>query len=190
MKFIFLSFLLNLFFIFLFQKSKFISIRKKIWTFSFLKNNFILTQHETADFLDIILLNLDAGKNIYQSFENAMTFTINLNIKKAANEALTRYSIGCPFITALQKSTGKKKNQYYDEIIENMIISLKLGTSLQKNLTELSKNMRTQANLKLDEITAQAPVKMVFPLVFFIFPVIFILLSSGSIQDLIRSLRF
>jgi tight adherence protein C len=77
-----------------------------------------------------------------------------------------------------------------DKIIENMIISLKLGTSLQKNLTELSKNMRTQANLKLDEITAQAPVKMVFPLVFFIFPVIFILLSSGSIQDLIRSLRF
>jgi len=190
MKFLFFSFLLNLIFIFLFQKLISLSFRKKLLPLPFLKNEFILTQHETADFLDIILLNLDAGKNIYQSFENATKFTINPIIKKSAKEALTRYSVGCSFITALQKSTGKKNNPFYDEIIENIIISLKLGTSLQKNLTELSKNMRTQANLKLDEMTAQAPVKMVFPLVFFIFPVIFILLSSGSIQDLIRSLRF
>ena len=163
---------------------------KRNLTFKYFQTNQIINQHAAADFLDIILLNLESGKNIYQSFEKAALFTLNENIKKCADEVLTRYSVGSTFSASLQNSTYKSNNPFYNEMIENMLLSIQLGTSLEKNLFELSKNMRSQANLKLEEVATQAPVKMVFPLVFFIFPVIFILLGSGSIQDLIRSLRF
>lgn len=145
--------------------------------------------HSSADFIDVILLYL--GCNIYHSFEHAAQSSFNEDMKKYANETLSRYSMGCSLIESLQHSIkGKKSNQFYNEIIENIILSLQLGTSLKASLFELSMNMRIRANLKLEEIASQAPVKMIFPLVFFIFPAIFILLGSGSIQDLIRSLRF
>ncbi len=148
------------------------------------------TLHAAADFIDIIVLHVEAGNNIYHSFELAAHCSLEDNIKKYTNETLSKYSMGCSFIESLKYSIGHKNNQIYDEIIESIIISIQLGTSLKANLSQLSMNMRIRANLKLEEVVSQAPVKMIFPLVFFIFPVIFILLGSGSIQDLIRSLRF
>ena len=154
------------------------------------KKNDVYALNVTADFIDIILLYLEAGSNIYHSFGHAAHCYLDENIKKHTNETLLKYSMGCSFIESLKHSIGQNNNQIYDEMIENIILSLQLGTSLKANLSELSMNMRIRANLRLEEVASQAPVKMIFPLVFFIFPVIFILLGSGSIQDLIRSLRF
>ncbi len=148
------------------------------------------TLHAAADFIDILLLHLEAGSNIYHSFGQAALCSLDDNIKKYTHETLSKYSMGSSFIESLQYSIGHKNNQIYDEIIESIVLSLQLGTSLKANLSQLSVNMRIRANLNLEEVISQAPVKMIFPLVFFIFPVIFILLGSGSIQDLIRSLRF
>lgn len=183
-----LSILINLFFF------KYILNHFKIFKFKHFspekKQQQVFMYHAATDFIDIILLHLESGSNIYHSFCHAAQCSLNEKIKINANETLSRYSMGCSLIESLQYSLGQKNNQIYDEIVENIILSLQLGTPLKANLSELSANMRIRANLKLEEVIAQAPVKMIFPLVFFIFPVIFILLGSGSIQDLISSLRF
>jgi tight adherence protein C len=187
MIYLMISFLVNLIFF------KYHPRNLNIMRFKYLireKKHYVHTLHAAADFIDIMLLHLEAGINIYHSFGHAAHCSLDENIKKYANETLLRYSIGCSFIESLQHPIGHKNNQIYDEISENIILSLQLGTSLKANLSELSMGMRIRANLRLEEIISQAPVKMVFPLVFFIFPVIFILLGSGSIQDLIRSLSF
>ena len=187
MIYLIISFFINLIFL-----KYFIKNFKKMKLKYFVKNkkHYVHRLHAAADFIDFMLLYLEAGNNIYHSFGHAAQCTLDTNIKQYANESLLRYSMGCSFIESLQHPIGRKNNQIYDELIENIILSLQLGTSLKATITELSLNLRTRANLRLEENVSQAPVKMIFPLVFFIFPVIFILLGSGSIQDLIRSLRF
>ena len=76
------------------------------------------------------------------------------------------------------------------DILENLSLSLKLGSPLIQILNHLSFHFRLMATCRLEELANEAPVKMIFPLVIFIFPVIFILLGSGAIESLVRSFNF
>jgi tight adherence protein C len=185
MIFIILNFLFNLLLLYFYPiklnfKYKKISVKK----------NSIRDLYSCADFLDNMLLYLEAGFDAFHAFEHAAAFTNCPSIKKFAFETMQIYNTGCSFNNALNYCINNNKNFYFNEIIEHIQLSLKLGTSLKLTLTELSHFMKFRCNLKTEEIIAQFPVKMIFPLVFFIFPVIFIILGSSSIQDLLRSLRF
>lgn len=165
--------------------------KKNLFSYKFKKNNgSIFEIYSIIDFIDTIILYLEAGHNIYQSFSYASNFSNNKNIKKYSLEVLAKYSTGCSLIESLQSSINNKNEIFYNEVVEKIILSLQLGTSLKKNLSDLSASLNSRADFDLEEVISRAPVKMIFPLVFFIFPVIFILLSSGFIQDLIKSTNF
>jgi len=173
------SFILN-FFIFIFLND-YIKIKKI---------PYVSTLNAAAEFIDIIILYLDSGNNIYQSFTQAAKFCLNIQLKKNATKTLIIYSMGCSLKESLQLSLNKDNNPFYNEIIEGILLSLKLGTPLKENLLQMSLSMRIRSKLSLEETMSKAPVKMIFPLVFFIFPVIFILLGSGFIQDFISTMGF
>lgn len=168
--------------------NKIIKTSKK---FNLNRTNFSLKQYyATCDFIDLLLLNLDSGQNLQQAFQLSSNFTLDENLRHSTSRILFHYKLGTPFTTCLCDSLNKQNNPYFTELLETILISLQLGTPTQKALAELSKTLRIHAILKMEEYASAAAVKMVFPLVLFIFPVIFILLGSGSIQDLILSLRF
>lgn len=146
--------------------------------------------YATSEFLDLLILNLESGHNLYQAFALARNYAIDAEIQKIANRILFKHYLGTPFFECLKETATKQQNPYFNDMLETIVISLQLGTPIQNALHDLSKALKMQAILKMEECAAQAAVKMVFPLVLFIFPVIFILLGSGSIQDLIISLRF
>ena len=59
----------------------------------------------------------------------------------------------------------------------------KFGTSVANALRVHSDSMRTKRRQRAEEMAAKLPVKMLFPLVLFIFPAIFVvLLGPGAIQ--------
>ncbi|WGL60200.1 type II secretion system F family protein [Pigmentibacter sp. JX0631] len=185
MNFIIIFFFLNL--ITLFYKDIFIPIRKiKIASINFSLNEY----YTTIDFIDLLVLNLEAGQNLYKSFQNACYCITNDDLNKVTNEILLRYHLGTPFPTCLKEAYNKSLSPFFLETIETILISQQLGTPIQKALLELSRTLQSHAILTAEAFAAKAAVKMVFPLVLFIFPVIFVLLGSGSIQDLIISLHF
>jgi tight adherence protein C len=69
-------------------------------------------------------------------------------------------------------------------IFVNAIIQAEqMGTSIGQVLRVQSDQMRTRRRQKAEELAAQAAVKMIFPLVLFIFPVLFIvILGPAGIQ--------
>ncbi|APJ04080.1 type II secretion system F family protein [Silvanigrella aquatica] len=154
------------------------------------KNQYVSMLFATADFIDTILLHLEAGSNIFHSFKNATENSLNEDLKRNAKETLILYSMGCSFSDSLKNSINEKSDPFYNEMVECIHLSLLLGTTLKENLVQLSASLRIRAQLSIEESMSQAPVKMIFPLVFFIFPVIFILLVSGFIQDFISTMRF
>ena len=64
-----------------------------------------------------------------------------------------------------------------------------LGVSIGEILRSVAVEMRKRRRQAAEERAAKAPVKMLFPLAFFIFPSMFIVLLGPSIFDLIHSLR-
>lgn len=59
-------------------------------------------------------------------------------------------------------------------LVNILIQSEKFGTSIAKTLRTHSETLRTQRRQKVEELAAKTTVKLVFPLVFFIFPSLFL----------------
>jgi tight adherence protein C len=58
------------------------------------------------------------------------------------------------------------------------------GTSITKTLRVYADGLRVQRRQEVEELAAKTPVKLVFPLVFFIFPTLFIVALGPSILAL------
>ena len=55
----------------------------------------------------------------------------------------------------------------------------RFGTSIGQALRVHADSMRTTRRLKAEELAAKLPVKLLLPLIFFIFPSMFIVVTSG-----------
>ena len=64
----------------------------------------------------------------------------------------------------------------------------KLGTPIAKALGQFADTLRTKRLLNAEENAAKTTIKLVFPLVFFIFPAMFVVLLGPAAITLMQSL--
>ena len=69
-----------------------------------------------------------------------------------------------------------------------LIQTERFGTPIAEALNNFSESLRTERRQKAEELGAKAAVKLVFPLVFFIFPMVFIVTVGPAIIGLIRNI--
>jgi tight adherence protein C len=68
-------------------------------------------------------------------------------------------------------------------LVSVLVQSEQLGTSIARTLRVHGDTMRTQRVQAIEELAAKTSVKLVFPLVFFIFPALFVVvLGPAAIQ--------
>ncbi|BBH53493.1 type II secretion system F family protein [Fluviispira sanaruensis] len=171
--------------------NRFLTEKSKLKILNFFKciyqNKSTFSNYALTDFLDTFVLNLHAGLNTFKAFERASFSITDQNLQIYCKNILKKYYLGSSFLEALQTVRKAESNCDLQEAIESITLSLLLGTSLAENLAQLSNQLKAKANTELEKLASEASVKMIFPLVFFIFPVIFILLGSASIEDFIIS---
>jgi tight adherence protein C len=144
-----------------------------------------------ADFADYILLNLESGHSLEHSFFQGATQFDAGTLKCSVLKIYTSRHSGLSFTDSISDFLkNHRENDAFHEILENLKLSLKLGSPLIPILNHLSYHFRLLATTQLEELGNRAPVKMIFPLVIFIFPVILILLSAGAIENLLQTFYF
>lgn len=143
---------------------------------------------EAAEFLDFVLLNLESGTNLEKAFfqgsQNLESTSLKLKTQKMKRICQLGFSFGQSIEILLKDS---QNDSVLKDILENISLNLRLGSSIRVTLQHLSLNFRMMAITRLEELANEAPIKMIFPLVIFIFPVIFILLGAGAIENLVHS---
>jgi tight adherence protein C len=76
------------------------------------------------------------------------------------------------------------------EEVRNLVALLiqtdRFGTSIGQALRVHADSMRTTRRLKAEELAAKLPVKLLFPLVFFIFPSMFIVIIGPAAIKMVR----
>ncbi len=88
-------------------------------------------------------------------------------------------------LTNLAKRTGVQSVQ---SLVTLMIQSEKLGTSIAQSLRVHADFTRTQRALKAEENAAKLPVKILIPLLFFIFPAMFIVIIGPGAINIMKNL--
>jgi tight adherence protein C len=130
---------------------------------------------QMPDMIDLLIVTIEAGLGILASMRVASE-TLGDPLGQELRLTLQEQRMGLSVGEAIQ-SLGKRAD------CENMRIFVraltqgeKLGVSIGKTMRDLAEEMRKRRKASAEERAQKMPLKMLFPLLFFIFPAIFIVL--------------
>jgi tight adherence protein C len=135
------------------------------------------------DVLDLMVICIEAGQSLDQA-------TI-----RTAEELQTAHPAICDElgVVVLEQRAGRARTDAWRQFAERtavdtvrnlvsvLVQSEKFGTSIAKTLRVHSDTLRTQRRQKVEEQAAKTTVKLVFPLVLFIFPSLFVVTLGPAI---------
>jgi len=138
------------------------------------------------DTLDLLTLCMKAGldfnaalnKYIEKGEKNTLHYELSLMQKEI--------QMGKSRIDALNSLVERTKHPELNDVVNSIIQGLKLGTSLAPILNSLSEQLRTKRFQLAEKLAHEAPTKMLFPLIFFIFPTIFVILFGPIILSFLK----
>lgn len=135
--------------------------------------------------LDLITVSVEAGL----SFDGAISRVINNISGELCEEfakSLKEIRMGIERKTALKNMSERCGVNELSMFITSIIQADELGVSLSKVLRIESANLREHRKQVSREKAMKAPIKMLFPLVFFIFPSIFIIILGPAVIRMIN----
>jgi tight adherence protein C len=136
-------------------------------------------QKALPEFLDMISSTVQAGLALNASLGYAVE-AVPGPLGEEIKEALSEIRLGRARADAL-RAVGERTNQpALRNALRVMTQAERLGSNISKLLNELAADARHQRLMLVEEMAAKLPVKMVFPMVFFMIPAI-VTVIFGSI---------
>ncbi|MFH1074691.1 MAG: type II secretion system F family protein [Candidatus Firestonebacteria bacterium] len=136
--------------------------------------------------LDVITVCVEAG----MTFDNALIKYISKARGSALRAELENYlkdvKIGKQRAEALKDISLRVNMRDFSSFISSIIQSERLGTSIAGTLRLQTRQIRIKRVQRIEKQALQAPVKLMLPLVLFIFPVIFIVIFGPVVIRLIK----
>lgn len=141
-----------------------------------------LIRKSLSDCLDLLVVSTEAGL----AFDGALKKVVERirgPLADEFNRVLDDMSIGRSRAEALKLMSDRVELPELTTFVGAIRWADLLGTSMAQVLRIQADNLRTQRHIRARETAAKLPLKMLFPLVFFVFPSIFIvILVPGAIK--------
>lgn len=134
--------------------------------------------------LDLITVSVEAGL----SFDGAIARVINNisgEICEEFSKSLKEIRMGIERKAALRNMSDRCDVKELSMFVTSLIQADELGVSLSRVLRIESANLREQRKQASREKAMKAPIKMLFPLVLFIFPSIFVIILGPAVIRMI-----
>ncbi len=138
------------------------------------------------DALDLLTICVEAGLGFDQAMQR-VTDKWDNELSRAFSRALQEIRLGKTRRESLRDMSNRIDVADMTSFIAAVIQSEQLGVSMSKVLRIQSDQMRQRRRQRAEEKARQAPVKMLFPLVFLIFPSIFIVLLGPAVLQLMAT---
>jgi len=141
------------------------------------------------DVLDLLVICIEAGLSLDQGVART---TEELAIAQPAicDElaiVVLEQRAGCPRADAWRHFAERTNVDSVRNLVSVLVQSEKFGTSIAKTLRVHSDTLRTQRRQKVEEQAAKTTVKLVFPLVLFIFPSLFLVTLGPAAITIMES---
>jgi tight adherence protein C len=138
------------------------------------------------DILDLLIVSVEAGLG----FDGAMAKVVE-KMKGPFPQELCRVlqemQVGKARTPALKDMAARVQIQEVSTFVAAIYQADQLGVSMAKVLHVQADTMRVARSQRIREMAAKLPVKMLFPLVFFIFPAIFVIIIGPGVISIIYS---
>lgn len=141
-----------------------------------------------ADALDLMVSCVEAGLSLNAALARVAVEmrTVHPDLAQELDVTAFEMRTGKPREEALRNLGQRSGVKDLKSFTAMLIQTDKFGTSISKALRVFSDTLRTKRRQRAEEAAAQTTIKMVFPLVFFIFPAILIVLMGPGIIQIIE----
>lgn len=143
------------------------------------------------DALDLLAICMEAGLGLDQALMRvgAELAGTHPDLSDEFNLISLEQRAGTPRIEAWRHMAERTKLEIISAFVSMLVQTDKFGTPISKALAAFSDSLRTQRRQKVEELAAKTTIKMVFPLVFFIFPSMFIVLLAPAFISILRNMQ-
>jgi tight adherence protein C len=138
------------------------------------------------DALDLLTISVEAGLPFDGAMQRVAEKWDN-EISRAFQRMLTEMAVGKSRREALRDMSDRMEVPDITSFVAALIQADQLGISIAKVLRIQSEQMRIKRRQRAEEKAQQAPVKMLFPMTFLIFPTILIVILGPAILVLKES---
>ncbi len=141
-------------------------------------------QYEMPDVLDLLTVSVEAGLG----FDSAISKVVEKSSGVLASEfkgLLHEIRMGKPRREAMIELKDNVDVEDVSSFVATLVQADQLGVSIGKVLRVQSESMRVKRRQRAQEAALKAPIKMLLPLVFCIFPTLFVVLLGPAIINLI-----
>lgn len=141
-------------------------------------------QRTLPDFLDMIASTVRAGLSLNAALAYAVDAAPGA-VGEEISEALTEIRLGRSRADALKAAAERLHQEEFSTMVASITQADRLGANVGNILTELADDTRSHRVLIVEEHAAKLPVKMVFPMAFFLLPALFVIIFGSLIVNYI-----
>ena len=146
-------------------------------------------QKALPDAIDLLTISVEAGLGfdpalgrVSEKWDNALTLEFR--------RMLSEMRIGKSRREAMREMASRINVDDFNVFIASIIQADQLGVSISQVLRVQSKQMRIRRRQRAEELAHKAPIKMLFPMVFLIFPALYVVILGPAIPQILNSGAF
>lgn len=160
-----------------------------IWLTRAVKKRQRRIQKGIPDAIDLLVICVEAGLGLDQALlrvgqELAISYP---ELNEEFNQINLEQRAGKPRLEAWQGLADRTKLPEFVALVTMLQQTDRFGTPIVRALSRYSEEIRTERRHRAEEAAAKTKVKILFPLVLFIFPCLFIVLLGPAVLSIMRN---
>jgi tight adherence protein C len=143
------------------------------------------------DALDMMVVCVEAGLALNQALLRVSEEIVNVSPLMGEQLALVNLEIraGTPREEALRNLGDRTGVPDIRSLVAMLIQTDRFGTSIATALRVHADTLRSKRRQRAEEAAAKTTIKLIFPLVFFVFPAMFVVILGPALIQIVRTLQ-
>jgi tight adherence protein C len=143
--------------------------------------------YEIPELVDLLVTTVEAGVGFLAALQLAAR-RVGEPLGQELRIMLREQAMGLTLEEALEKLGDRSRSSNLRMFVQAVIQGETLGVSIGKILRDLAVDMRKRRRQMAEEKAQKAPIKLLFPLVIFILPAMFVVLLGPALYDTAKQL--
>jgi len=140
------------------------------------------------ELIDLLVVTVEAGMSISAALQLAGE-RMKGPLGDELRIVLQEQRMGLTPVQALENMVGRVPTPGVEAFVRTMVQGQLLGVTIGQILRSLAIEMRKRRRAQVEQQAQKAPIKMLFPLVFMIFPALFVILLGPAVVSILHALN-
>jgi tight adherence protein C len=145
-----------------------------------------LVDYELPELIDLLVVTIEAGLGFASSLQVAAD-RLDGPLGDEMRLTLQEQNMGLSTIEALKNMLARAETPAMRSFVRSIVQGEILGVSIGEIMRNLAVEMRKRRRAAAEERAQKAPIKILFPLIFLIFPAMFVVLLGPAVFQFIEA---